>query len=227
MPISYGASIVKDGLVLYLDAANPKSYPGSGTNWADLSGNGNDATLINGATYSGGSLYFDGIDDHLDFNQMHTLSRAGGTLEFIINRDASLYRTFLTKSQGSFESHLEFDIAKTRTETVNNCNTFDSPTFTFTNSQWNVLSLKFYANKSYWYINGIYIGETPSYGTVNCTAVVATQLEDNFNFRYLGLASAYTTGYQGFVSSLKLYNRALTDDEVLQNFEAHRGRFGI
>ena len=60
-------SIIDDGLVLYLDAANTKSYPGSGTTWTDLSGNGNNGTLENGVGYNsgnGGSLVFDGVDDY-------------------------------------------------------------------------------------------------------------------------------------------------------------------
>ena len=63
-----GPKIVTDGLVLALDAANTKSYPGSGTTWYDLSGNGNNGTLVNGVGYSGadnGSLVFDGVNDYV------------------------------------------------------------------------------------------------------------------------------------------------------------------
>ena len=63
MGTSYNPHIVSDGLVLCLDAANPRSYPGSGTSWYDLSGNGNNGTLVNGVGYSSdnaGSLVFDG-----------------------------------------------------------------------------------------------------------------------------------------------------------------------
>jgi hypothetical protein len=52
MAISYNPRIVTDGLVLALDAGNPKSYPGSGTTWTDLSGNGNNGTLVNGVGYN-------------------------------------------------------------------------------------------------------------------------------------------------------------------------------
>jgi hypothetical protein len=68
MGFSRGPKIVTDGLVLALDAANPKSYPGSGTTWSDLSGNGNDGSLINGPTFdsgNNGSIVFDGVDDRL------------------------------------------------------------------------------------------------------------------------------------------------------------------
>ena len=56
----YGPKIVVDGLVLMLDAGNPKSYSGSGNTWYDLSGNNKHATLINTPTYSPGYLSFDG-----------------------------------------------------------------------------------------------------------------------------------------------------------------------
>lgn len=66
-----GPNIVTDGLVLYLDAANTKSYPGSGTTWNDLSGNGNNGTLINGYIFNSignGNLVFDGSNDYVNIN---------------------------------------------------------------------------------------------------------------------------------------------------------------
>jgi hypothetical protein len=77
MGISYNPRTITDGLVLCLDAANSKSYPGSGTTWTDLSGRGNNGTLTNGPTYSsanGGSIVFDGVDDHVEItgNSLNT-----------------------------------------------------------------------------------------------------------------------------------------------------------
>ena len=66
MTIGYGPTVVTDGLVLALDAADRNSYPGSGTTWTDLSGNGNNGTLDNSVTYTsnnGGGLSFDGTDE--------------------------------------------------------------------------------------------------------------------------------------------------------------------
>ena len=59
--------IVTEGLVLYLDAANYRSYPGSGTDWIDLSGYGNHATLANWPIFDSNnqdSFVFDGTDDY-------------------------------------------------------------------------------------------------------------------------------------------------------------------
>ena len=61
-----GPSIVTNGLVLSLDAADKNSYPGSGTVWTDLSGNNIIGTLTNGPTFNsqnGGSIFTDGTDD--------------------------------------------------------------------------------------------------------------------------------------------------------------------
>ena len=69
MATDYNPSIVTDGLVLCLDAANTKSYPGSGTTWTDISGKGYDGTLTNGPTFSSdnlGCIVFDGSNDRVD-----------------------------------------------------------------------------------------------------------------------------------------------------------------
>ena len=68
MSTGYGPRIVTDGLVLYLDAGNNKSYPGSGNTWYDISENGNNGTLVNGVGYNSsnkGSLVFDGVNDYI------------------------------------------------------------------------------------------------------------------------------------------------------------------
>ena len=69
--------IVTNGLVMYLDAANPKSYPTTGTAWYDRSGNGNTGTLTNGPTFNSGnngSIVFDGIDDYVSLSSSPNLT---------------------------------------------------------------------------------------------------------------------------------------------------------
>ena len=68
-------SIITNGLVLYLDAANTKSYVSGSTTWNDLSRNNNTGTLINGSTFNslnGGSIVFDGIDDRVSGTTINT-----------------------------------------------------------------------------------------------------------------------------------------------------------
>jgi hypothetical protein len=69
MALSHSPRIVTDGLVLCLDAANKRSYPGAGTTWIDLTANKNNGTLVNGPTFdsaNGGSIVFDGTNDRVD-----------------------------------------------------------------------------------------------------------------------------------------------------------------
>ena len=68
MSVYAGPEIADSGLLLHLDAGNTKSYPGSGTVWYDLSGNGNNFTLYNGVSYSNGALNFDGVNDYAASN---------------------------------------------------------------------------------------------------------------------------------------------------------------
>jgi hypothetical protein len=85
-----------DSLVIHLDAADTNSYPGSGTTWFDLSGNGNDATMTNLTTDSalGGSFYFDGsssvatipFDASMDFDDEQTIMMCFKATENDTNR---------------------------------------------------------------------------------------------------------------------------------------------
>ena len=86
-----GPNAVEDGLILALDAGNTKSYPGSGTTWTDLSGNGNNGTLVNGVGYNsdyGGSLSFDGTNDYIDITSLAPLADTSAvTMEAWVNVD--------------------------------------------------------------------------------------------------------------------------------------------
>ena len=78
--------LVSDGLILYLDAARTSSYPGTGTTWTDLTGNGNNGTLVNGVGYSadnGGALVFDGSNDYVTLGSTLNAT-AQGTISFWI-----------------------------------------------------------------------------------------------------------------------------------------------
>jgi hypothetical protein len=75
MAFNYSPKIVTDGLVLCLDAANNRSYPGSGTAWTDLSRGGNNGALTNGPTFNsanGGSIVFDGTNDYVEIPTRNT-----------------------------------------------------------------------------------------------------------------------------------------------------------
>ena len=85
MSLAHGnRPIVTDGLVLCLDAANTRSYSGTGTDWFDLSGNGNHGTLVNGVGYSAdnkGSLVFDGTNQEISGTNLSSVISNEFTLE--------------------------------------------------------------------------------------------------------------------------------------------------
>ena len=91
--------ILRNNLVFYVDANIPTSHPGSGTTWTDLSGNGNNMSLINGPSYStgygNGSVYFDGSDDRGESTDSTSLSITSS-----ITIIAWIYPTAATNSCG-------------------------------------------------------------------------------------------------------------------------------
>jgi hypothetical protein len=82
-PVANANSIITSGLVLNLDAGNTASYPGSGTVWTDLSGNGYNGTLTNGPIYSssnGGTIVFDGTNDVASFGNILNIGLSSWTM---------------------------------------------------------------------------------------------------------------------------------------------------
>ena len=79
-----GPDIPTNGLVLALDATSERSYPGSGTTWYDLSGQGNNATLNNGTSWnSSGYMSTDGIDDYISIPNDSSLQVTTGFTQVI------------------------------------------------------------------------------------------------------------------------------------------------
>ena len=85
MAYNFSPKIVTDGLVLYLDAANTKSYVSGSTVWNDISRGGNNGSLINGPTFisgNGGSIVFDGVNNYVEFGDVLDL----GTNSMTVNQ---------------------------------------------------------------------------------------------------------------------------------------------
>ena len=102
MSVAYNSSIVTNGLVLCLDAGNPRSYPGSGTLWNDVSGNGNNGTLNNSPTYTSGVngyFTFDAVNDYVDSGKTATQL---GVYDADYTFDAWVYPTDLTSDRTMF-----------------------------------------------------------------------------------------------------------------------------
>jgi hypothetical protein len=210
--------IITDGLVLNLDAGNPASYPGSGTTWFDLSGFGNNGTLVNGVGYNsgnGGSLVFDGVDDYVSNSINLGSSNFDYTIiiNFSINSFNGDMRLGGAYSGGTGQLTFGWDNTIFRLwlqSTWNNTN------FTFSsNTNYNI-SIVHLSTTTYLYINGL----------LNTTILNKTSFFSN-----IGLGNSFILQFgnyfNGKIYTSSIYNRALTASEIAQNFNALRSRYGI
>ena len=232
-PVVSTPSIITDGLVLNLDAGNTLSYPGTGTDWFDLTSNNNDATLINGASYitdGGGSISFDGVNDFIQVGQISNVTTTTYISAWIkLGSLTDDYRIFGfgNGSSNTFQLIFEGD-ATNKPLGLNTYNNdlygIDTTQVDYTNGWFNVTiglhSNDFSSTKIY--INGNNIQTSQKLGTsinrvFNNTFTIGT-LQWN-------LASGWY--FNGQISDVKIYNKTLTDSEVLQNYNATKGRFGL
>ena len=222
-------NIVENGLILYLDAGNDNSYPGSGTTWTDLSGNGNTGTLINGPTYNsanGGSLVFDGVNDYTQLTSKFNF----GTSDFSISCWAKFstvsgntnYRTILSSYASGGATDYIFGLFTTGVPKLQmfivGVNVQGNTTLV-SNTWYNLVATRASGIVSL-YVNGI-LDNTPTSASGN--------LVENAIPRIGMVPSASQTGYfNGNLSNLLVYTtRALSAAEIQQNFNALRSRFGL
>jgi hypothetical protein len=219
MSFVHSPKIVTDGLVLSLDAGNVKSYPGSGTVWADKSGFNNNGTLTNGPTFNsanGGSIVFDGVDDI----SIHpsTLYVDNFTLSAWVYKTSSGIQTIIAKGNLSFVLNFYLRIAGNSGFYGTNASFSEILIPDLVLNVWNNTVLTYDKTSLKYYLNGVFINQnnatnTPSSTTSNTTV---GRLGD-FNGQY----------WTGRIATTQIYNRALSAQEVSQNFNALRGRFGI
>jgi hypothetical protein len=220
MAISYNSSVVASNLVLCLDAANTKSYPGSGTTWTDLS-NINTGTLTNGPTYSGtnnGSILFDGTNDFVSIPNNAALQFTS-TQAFTLSvwmRPTVLQNKWVgvvTKSRDSANAWYGIWLDPSNRITWGGFpNNLFGPTAT---TGWQNVVISQDATNKYIYVNGSLSLTSSGVGNANGS-----------NPMYVGRGTVDEC-FGGNVSNVSVYNRLLSADEVAQNFNALRGRYGI
>ena len=220
MAISYNSSIVTTGLALCLDAANLRSYPGTGTSWKDVSGNLNNGTMINGPAYNAsnlGSLTFDGVDDYVDCGNATSLQLATTvTLESWCNpTSTSGLGNMIQKDQNS---GYRFRIQNGDLWAYSNGNSALASGAICTNNNWWHCVATFGPSGLICYVNGTQVAST---GTAYTPSSVTTG-----NLQ-IGCYAPGSETFNGKISIARIYNKVLSATEVLQNFNATRGRYGI
>jgi hypothetical protein len=220
MAFNFSPKVITEGLVLYLDAANTKSYVSGSTTWSDLSRSQNNGTLINGPTFNsgnGGSIIFDGSNDYTNLStvtsfsssQPHTYSA------WIFPTAFALYRWIIdngTSNQGTSlitnNSLVGFF--------YNGGSNFVTSNRSISANTWNNVVAVYSGLSVGFYINGVYDTNksVTSFAAGNVVPKIGSWLTTNFF-------------YAGRVSQTLIHNRALTAQEVLQNYNTTKGRYGL
>jgi hypothetical protein len=235
MAIAYNTSIVRDGLVVYLDAANPKSYPGTGNTWFDLTGNLNNAILNGNANNpiwnSSGYWSFPATTTGINGGMIINNS---SSLQTISTMTVELFFTLETKTLGDSDWMAIFSKGSTRSNQTPaiSINQGTSGSFRFLhierptafNSSNNLFTD--YTGNQWYYV--VAVLSTTSFGYLNTNQVSTTSggITANSFPIYLGLDSGLEM-FKGKLAIVRVYNKALSVNEIKTNFNATRGRYSI
>lgn len=227
MSIVSGPKIITDGLVLFLDAANEKSYNGSGTTWFDLSGsNNNNGTLTNGPLYNSennGFFFFDGTNDYLTTSDIF----AGQTVNhwttsfwiypitggLLISPYSQGFDHYLTYDSGNKRVSVTMVPSQDTTAYYLSSSANSVPLNTWTNVTFSIddLDVKIYIN-----------GELNASGT----ATAGHNKPWTGNWRWCQRQTGQFT-MSARLANIKIYDDILTENQIKQNFESFRKRFDI
>jgi hypothetical protein len=230
----------KAGLVFHLDASTPESYPGSGTAWYDLSGNGYDGTLTNGPTYSsnnGGYIVFDGTNDYVttaDVNhgtseftlevwvyfsalnsyncimKKNTDNEAWPVFSMYVQSDGKISGYYSTQVYGACqEGALSLAGAVTTGQWYHLCYSKGAAGYTTMKIHKNGVSQS-YTN----FLYGSHVNEV-----CNSSKPVLIGVEYDYD--------VFIRHVNGRIPVAKIYNRQLSDSEILQNYNIQKSRFGL
>jgi len=232
MSVTYGTSVVRNGLLLNLDAGNIKSYPGSGTAWTDISGNGISATLQNSGTasFSNGYCTFAPPDmintaAYYQITDTRISSLTSLSIEcwfYITSFYANAARPFSPRVTEA-NSPIGFSISNgSVTWELNGSGTWQTGSASnsdCTTGRWICVQQSTDETTKLFktYVNGQLVGSLTYTGIPNSGGGIL--LGRGF---YGGVVN-----FAGRISNAKCYNRALSANEMLQNFNGQRGRYGL
>ena len=236
MAVHGNPDIVTDGLILALDAADKNSYPGSGTTWFDSKGSGINGT-ISGCTFSeeyGGILNFDGSNDKVDFSPsaFTTVDEITISMWCRVESNAGSYRCFMSSRNA---------------ETVNDYTTgFNLDMTNGTSSDFRQFNIEGAGriggaqdqmNFTIPFNTWTHINVTKSTSVIKSKINLEPLTDRNrsdvaIGLQYICIGARYYSSanrgyFDGDISNVQLYDRVLTDSEIVKNYNATKSRFGL
>ena len=228
MAFQYSPKIITNGLVLSLDAANKKSYVGSGTTWADLSGNSNNGILTNGPTFdsgNGGNIVFDGVNDEVSTTyEIGITSNTPRTLELWCYISSTQKKNIMgygaASTSNQFDTILWYDSGYYRVIGHYYGSGYDTLSTlplrnTININSWNQIIHTYNGTDVSIYTNGVFSN----------SKTLSLDTSDSVLYFGRGIFGSYNYS-SSKIAKVSVYNRALTSDEILQNYNALKSRFG-
>jgi hypothetical protein len=238
MSFNFSPKIVTDGLVLYLDAANTKSFISGSTTWNDISKNKNDGTLINGPTFNPnnmGSIVFDGLNDYVNCgknssilflnNSPYTLSVFTKIVNFKSTYPSWIRREdFISGVRNGYNLLYTIEgqpsdqvyIYTERFSTAGSSGTGANVSRSSIQGSWVYISSTYDGSTLKMYLNGELLSQTTSLGNI------------------INITSNFLIGFPGFINynncniaTVNIYNRDLSLSELKQNYNTLKTRFGL
>ena len=251
-----GPKAVTNGLVLELDAGNTKSYPGTGTTWFDLSGNGYHGTLVSSPSFAasnGGAFTFNGSSNYatlpyaglLNLGNAFTIQATiklpdiTNITDYTVVSALDVTNPVVTKGYSfGWQRDLSYALPAKGLrlqlgKSIWAWNLQGSAQNSIADTNWHNVAVVCSALTTtpivVFYVDGV--ASTTSQWSASPNAAInyaTTTASVRVAGTYPATLPSYQTTYSAHVSAdLRIYNRALSADEILQNFQAHRGRFGI
>jgi hypothetical protein len=226
MSLSHHPSIVKNGLVLCVDAANTKSYPRTGTSWTGLFENKAVGTMTSCTFSSGnqGSLVFNGTSSMVYYpsNTLYSFGTGNFTLEsFVTINAATTYKPIAQNDPVGTSQNDKWWLAYDSSISAlrfgrHFTSTYSSCPWTPVSGQWYHVAAVRSSNLMYFYINGI------SQSVTNQTSMSGISFSQN-GLTIGGLSTPYYLN--GNIANFRMYNTALNANQIVQNYNATKGRF--
>jgi hypothetical protein len=237
MATNYSPRIVTDGLILCLDAGDRKSYPGTGTTWTDRSGSEFNAESQVSAATTESRFDSDGFFNLNEASDLYFLISGLNnynfgtslTIDFWVKNTGGDYRAIVQNSDDTIHTSDSIDVRFGREDYYGGANNGTKCSFLLNSDD--DARVDFFVPLNVWTnVHCSYDGSTmrvytngAEFDTTTISLTIAQKSNDMKLFRHYNTGEDLVNPF----SNLKLYNRVLTASEVLQNFNALKGRFGL